>query len=183
MTPVAGPAVVIGVGNVLLGDDGVGVRALDALRAAMRLDASGFPAATRLVDGGTLGADLLPELEGARSLVLLDAVDLDQPAGTVSVLRDEALLAASGRPGGRVPGGVGELLAVARLAGRLPQHLALVGVQVDEANAGPGLSGPVAVAVPRAIEAARGELLRLDALAAAAPRRRVVAGRAEGASA
>lgn len=178
-----GPAVVIGVGNVLLGDDGVGVRALEALRSAARRDPSALPEATRLVDGGTLGVDLLAEIEGARSVLLLDAVDLDQPAGTVSVLRGDAILDA-GAPWGRcIPGGVGELLSVARLAGWLPGHVALVGVQVAATNAGEGLSEVVAAALPRAVAAARAELRDLDGYVDAEQRRRAATGRPEGATA
>jgi hydrogenase maturation protease len=165
------PAVVIGVGNVLLRDDGVGVRVVEALRSVAALDPSALPEATRLVDGGTLGVDLLPAVGGARSLLLLDAVDLDQPAGTVSVLRGDDILAAGGAWGGRVPGGVGELISVARLMGWLPGPVALVGIQVDDTSYGEGLSDPVAAALPCAVERARLELRELDELARAAKAR------------
>jgi len=178
-----GPAVVIGVGNVLLRDDGVGVRAAEALRSAARRDPTALPAATRIVDGGTLGVDLLGLVEGARSLVLLDAVDLDQPAGTVSVLRGDAILAAGGRWGRCVPGGVGELLSVARLMGWLPGPVALVGIQIDDAGFGVGLSERVAAALPRAVEAVCEELRALDGLADAAAPRASGPGHAEGATA
>ena len=114
-TAVDGPAVVIGVGNVLLRDDGVGVRVVEALRSAARHDPTALPESTRLVDGGTLGVDLLSAVEGARSLVLIDAVDLDQPAGTVSVLRGDAI-AGVRRPLGPVRPGRRGRAAVGRPA-------------------------------------------------------------------
>lgn len=160
-----GPAVVIGVGNILLGDDGVGVRAVEALRSEVEREPSTLPAATRLVDGGTLGVDLLDELEGARSLLLIDAVDLGQPAGTVSVLRGDAILDAAGTGGSRGPGGVPELLVAAGLTGWLPRQVALVGVQVDDTDPGTDLSRRVEAALPRAVEAARDVLREQDALA------------------
>jgi hydrogenase maturation protease len=160
-----GPAVVIGVGNLLLRDDGIGVRVVQALRSQQALDPGTLPEATRLVDGGTLGVDLLPNVEGARSLLLLDAVDLDQPAGTVSVLRGDDILTAGGTWGGCIPGGVGELLSVARLMGWLPAPVALIGIQVDDTSYGEGLSESVAAALPRAIERARHELRELDEFA------------------
>ena len=163
-----GPAVVIGVGNVLLHDDGVGVRVVEALRSAAEHDPTALPALTRLVDGGTLGLDLLPAFEGARSLLVLDAVDFDLPAGTVSVLRGDDILSAGGAWGGCIPGGVGELLSVARLMGWLPEPVALVGIQVDDTTYGEGLSACVAAALPRAVETARDELRDLDELAATA---------------
>lgn len=110
----AGPAVVLGVGNVLLRDDGVGVHLVEELRRLAAHDPLAVPDGTRLVDGGTLGLDLLRAVSGARSLLVLDAVDLGQEAGTVSVLRGEAILAPGGREDGATPGSVGEVLAVAR---------------------------------------------------------------------
>ena len=161
----AGPAVVIGVGNVLLRDDGIGVRAVEAMRAAVDRDPASLPPGTRLVDGGTLGMGLLDEVRGARSLLLLDAVDLNQPAGTVTVLRGGDVWAACPRPGPGSPGGVAELLATARLMGWLPTPVALVGVQVGDTSGGVGLSGPVAAALPSAVAAACGELHALEGLA------------------
>jgi hydrogenase maturation protease len=178
-----GPAVVIGVGNVLLHDDGVGVRLIDELRSVAEHDPTALPAATRLVDGGTLGLDLLPTFEGARSLLLLDAVDLDQPAGTVSVLRGDDILTAGGTWGGCIPGGVGELLSVARLMGWLPEPVALVGIQVDDTTYGEGLSARVAAALPGAVETARDELRELDELAETARPRTAGTVEAEGATA
>lgn len=183
MAAMDGPAVVIGVGNVLLHDDGVGVRVVEALRSELERDPGALPEATRLVDGGTLGVDLLPNVEGARSLLLLDAVDLDQPAGTVSVLRGDDILTAAGTWGECIPGGVGELLSVARLMGWLPASVALVGVQVDDTSYGEGLSEPVAAALPRAVERARHELRELDELAEMARPRSDGTVAAEGATA
>ncbi len=79
----------IGVGNVLRGDDAVGVRVVEGLRAAVAGDPHALPAGTRLVDGGTLGLDLLRSIRDARAVVLVDAVRLGGPAGTVSVLRGD----------------------------------------------------------------------------------------------
>jgi hydrogenase maturation protease len=162
MTGTEAPAVVIGVGNIMLGDDGAGVRAVEALRAVADLDPSTLPPETRLLDGGTLGLDLLGAVRGCRSLLLLDAVDLDLPAGTVQVLRGDGILEAGGRWGDATAGGVRELLAVAHLMGWLPDTVALVGIQVDEVGYGVGLSRPVEAALPLAVEAARRELRDLD---------------------
>jgi len=158
------PAVVIGVGNILRGDDGAGVRAVEALRAAWARDPMALPVDTRLVDGGTLGLDLLRTVAEARALVLLDAVDLQLPAGTVRVLRGDDIVAAGGGWGGAADGGVGELLAIARLMGWLPDRVSLVGIQVDAVGFGIGLSEPVEAALPLAVETARHELRVLGGL-------------------
>lgn len=178
-----GPAVVLGVGNVLLGDDGVGVRVVEGLRALGAHDPSALPEGTRLVDGGTLGLDLLRTVDGARCLLLLDAVDLGRPAGTVVVLRGEAILAAGGAWAPSVQGGVAELLSAARLMGWLPDPVAMVGIQVHGTGLGIGLSEHVAAALPHAIATARDELRRLHELADAPAPRTAGAGEAEGAMA
>jgi hydrogenase maturation protease len=152
----------IGVGNVLLGDDGVGVRVVEALEAAARADPGLLPRDTRLVDGGTLGLDLLGTVRDARGLVLVDAVRLGGRAGDVRTL-DAGDLDTLGRtPDGGTGGGVGELLAVARLMGWLPKEVAMVGIEVGELNIGLRLSPAVTGAIPAAVALVRRELRRMD---------------------
>jgi hydrogenase maturation protease len=167
MIATTGAALVLGVGNVLLGDDGVGIRLVDELRRLAACDPAALPPGTRLVDAGALGLDLLSTVHGARSLLLLDAVNLDQPIGTVSVRRGGDIAAASGCGAGSDPGSIGGFLATARLLGWLPDRVALVGVQVTEARPGIGLSPLVEAAVPGAVLAALAELHALDECVAA----------------
>ncbi len=177
------PPVVLGVGNILLRDDGIGVRVVEALRSLAERDPYALPEGTRLVDGGTLGLDLLRTVGDARCVLLLDAVDLGLQPGTVSVLRGDAILAAGSSWGRSVPGGVGELLSVARLMGWLPDPLAMVGVQVHDTSFGVGLSERVAAALPSAVETAREELRDLQEQANLARARAAGASKAEGAMA
>jgi len=170
MSAPSGSLLVLGLGNVLLRDEGVGIHLLRELeRRAASGDVS-LPAGTRLVDGGTMGLDLLPLLAGARAVLLLDALDLRLAPGTVAVLRGDALRA--GVDGTRVVqrAGVGDLLAAARLAGVLPAAVALVGVQPAEIAIGLALSAAVRAALPAAVAAALAELDRLDAGAASEAR-------------
>ncbi len=74
MTGPAPDLAVIGVGNVLRGDDAIGVRVVESLRAAMARDPLALPVRTRLVDGGTLGLDLLTPIRDASAVVLVDAI-------------------------------------------------------------------------------------------------------------
>ena len=165
----AGPAVVLAMGNVLLRDDGVGSRVIGELRRLTERDPLAVPDGTQLVDGGTLGLDLLRTVSGARSLLVLDAVRLGQDAGTVSVFRGDAIHAsdAAGDRRGGTTTGVGELLAAARLMGWLPDPVALVGVQVGDTRLGVGLSPGVDAAVRVVVETVCRELRVLDGLAAA----------------
>lgn len=72
---------VLGLGNLLLSDEGFGVQAVARLR-----DRFTFPAGVELMDGGTLGLGLLPALEDADRIVVLDVVDLRKPPGTLARL-------------------------------------------------------------------------------------------------
>lgn len=159
-----GPAldlVVIGLGNVLRGDDAIGVRVVEGLRALAAGDPRALPASTRLVDGGTLGLDLLRSIRDARAVVLVDAVRLGDPVGTVSVLSGEDIDGPE-RPDDTHPGAVAELVAVARMLGWLPADLALVGIEVADTGVGVGMSSAVAGALPVAMDAVRIELHRMD---------------------
>jgi hydrogenase maturation protease len=156
------PLVVVGVGNVLLRDDGVGVRVAEDLERLAGQEPSRVPARTQVVDGGTLDVGLLRSFEGARAVLLIDGMDLGQPAGTVRVLRGDEITAAGGRAPGGPTGGVGEMLALARLMGWIHGPVALVGIQVADITFNIGLSPQVEAAVPTALEAARLMLWTLD---------------------
>jgi hydrogenase maturation protease len=168
VTPTAAPIVVLGIGNTLLGDDAAGIRVLEALGRLAGLDPSVLPPDTHLVDGGTVGLDLVRTVEGARAVLLLDAVNIDAAPGEVVVLEGDAITTAGARRPGGPAGGLGELLALARLMDWLSGPVALVGVQVGRVAFAPGLTPAVEAAVPVAVETARRTLLDLDATAARA---------------
>jgi hydrogenase maturation protease len=152
-----GGVVIVGIGNVLLRDDGVGVAVVEALRLQLERDPVMLPPGTRLVDGGTLGADLARVAEGAAALILVDGVDLGEEPGTVRVLEGAELMTPTpaGAGSGRsdwAPNGIAGLLAVGRLLGSLPERVALVGIQVGEIDFGSGCSAAVTAALPGALQ-------------------------------
>lgn len=151
-------ALVLGIGNILLRDEGVGVVVARRIEAAREAGDMVMPANTRVVDGGTLGLDLLPMIGDATQVVMVDAVDLKQAPGTVSVLRDEAVQAALSGHVSPHQIGVGDLVAAARLMGIMPPRLTLVGIQPGEIAIGLELTEPVAAAVDVAIDLVRREL-------------------------
>jgi hydrogenase maturation protease len=158
------PVVVLGIGNVLMGDDGVGVRIvaeLETARAAGRVD---LPTGVELVDGGTASLVLLPWLSAARAAVIVDAATDGSEAGTVAVWRDGEVAERSRDGDGRPVTPVGELLAIARLTGVLPTAVSLVGIEPHSVEPGELLSGPVLAAVPAAIETTLAEIHRVAAL-------------------
>lgn len=141
------PVLVLGLGNVLLGDEGVGVHVVQAIAA----DRPPLPAGTQVVDGGTLGLELLPVVSDADALILVDAADLGQEPGAVNVVSGDSLRA---RLAGHVSphqAGAGDLIAAARLMGVLPGRMAMVGIQPGSLEPAVTLSQPVEAAVPRAV--------------------------------
>lgn len=114
---------VLGLGNVLLGDDGVGPLALARLERDYR-----FPPEVRLVEGGTLGLALLGELTQAEHVILVDAVATDQAPGTLVRLDGEAVRDAVRERLSVHQVGVADLLDAARLIGCYPASVVLLGL-------------------------------------------------------
>ena len=166
MTGPAQDLAVIGVGNVLRGDDAVGVRVVEGLRQVAARDPHALPPRTRLVDGGTLGLDLLPSIREARAVVIVDATRLGGPAGTVSVLRGGEIACAADPGGDTAQGVLGELVAMAGFLGWLPSDVALVGIEAADIDVRVGMSPGVAAALPAAMDAVRAELHRMDVVPA-----------------
>ena len=159
MSRVDGPLLVLGVGNILMRDEGVGVRVVERLRVSPEL----LPADVRIVDGGTLGLDLLPLIEEARGLILVDAIDVQAAPGTLVVLRGHDVTGAFGGHVSPHQMGVGDLVAIGELTAVLPEAITLVGIQLAEIDVGLELSEAVEAAVPGAVIAVRDELRAMAA--------------------
>lgn len=122
--PVSAETVVIGVGNPLMGDDGVGLAALELLR-----DGWEFEPHVELVDGGTWGMNLLPVVEGARRVLLLDAIDVGEAPGAQVVLERNALPRYLGTKVSPHQIDLRDVLALAQLRETLPEATVAIGVQ------------------------------------------------------
>jgi hydrogenase maturation protease len=144
-----GRRVVLGLGNALNRDEGLGVSALGPLRARL-----GGRGGIELLDGGVLGMSLLPLVESCRCLLLLDAVDTGAPPGTVTVLaKDEIPLFARVKLSLHQLG-FQEVLEFAAVRGNLPERLGLVGAQPADISTGIGLSPAVEAVLPAVVERA-----------------------------
>jgi hydrogenase maturation protease len=146
---------VLGLGNILLGDEGLGVRVVERLQA--RYD---FGPEVLVLDGGTLGLDLLPYLEDADRLLVVDALELGQAPGTVARLEGDQIPAFLGTKVSPHQIGLADLLVAARLRGSLPDELVLWGAQPAVLDVGLELSPAVAVQVDVLVEKAMAELDR-----------------------
>jgi len=140
----AGRTVVIGVGNRLMGDEGIGVRVVEELKRRS------LPDDVDVVDAGTIGLDLLFVLEGYARAVIVDAAEMGLPAGEVRVL-GPADLAEAGPVSDAHGMGVAQVLELAEAMGLCPANVVLVGVQPDRVGPALDLSKPVEAALAGAV--------------------------------
>jgi hydrogenase maturation protease len=150
------PLLVLGLGNVLLQDDGVGPNAV-----ALLLDRYEAPAGVSVLDGGTLGLSLLPYVEDAKRVILVDAVRTDAPAGALVRLDGRDVLPAVATRLSPHQVGVLDLLDGARFRDRFPSYVALIGIVPDAFDLSMTLTPPVAAALPALVEAIVDDARRL----------------------
>jgi hydrogenase maturation protease len=155
----------LGVGNVLLGDDGLG--SWFAHTFAQRYV---VPPELEVVEGGTLGLELLDCIAGRRVLVVVDAVVTNGGyAGKVVRLEGAAMRAAFGLKLSTHDIALRDLLAAATLLDDLPSAVVVCGVEPAEIVPQVGLSAPVRAALPALDALVAGELARLGCLCTPRP--------------
>ena len=142
----AGRTVVIGLGNPLMGDDGTGLAALERLQSDWVV-----PDDVMLVDGGTWGMNLLPLIETAGRVLMLDAITHGGAPGDVVVLEREQLPKVFALKFSPHQLDMREVLAVAELRGTLPADTCAVGVQPGRVEMGVFLSPEVEGSLDRLV--------------------------------
>jgi hydrogenase maturation protease len=135
--------VVIGVGSPLMGDDGVGVAALEALREEWD-----FEPHVEMLDGGTWGMNLLPFIESAKRVVLIDAIDVGADPGSLIVLERDELPRFLSTKISPHQIDLREVLALAELRGTLPDDTVAIGLQPSRVEMSAELSPVVTCALP-----------------------------------
>jgi hydrogenase maturation protease len=150
---------VVGLGNVLMGDDGVGPHVIEALEAGYE-----FPDGVSVLDAGTPGLDLAPFLMGADVVIVIDSVRADAAPGSLRLYRRDAILkyAPRERLGPHDPGFKQTLLTL-EFAGCGPRDVLLVGVVPETTAPCARLSPAARATVPVAVDAVVAELERLGA--------------------
>ena len=139
---------ILGIGNTLLSDEGVGIRMLAHMQRH-------YPdlADVEYLDGGTLSFTLATWIEAAENLIVVDAAELNAAPGTVEVFSGEEMDRFAGRTKRSVHEvSLGDLLAIAHLTGTLPVNRALVAIQPEKVDWGSCLSNPVKRALPAAAQ-------------------------------
>jgi hydrogenase maturation protease len=148
---------VIGLGNVLMGDDAFGPWVVETLLAGYE-----FPDGVSVEDLGTPGLDLMPYLADVEALVLVDTVRSEAPPGTLCLYRRDEILRHP--PPARLSPhdpGVKEALLTAEFSGQGPREVLLVGAVPADTATGVRLSPALRAAVPLAVSEVLRELERL----------------------
>jgi len=146
---------VLGVGNILLSDEAIGVRLVEALAQRFHL-----PENVEVLDGGTAGMELMEAMANREHLIIADAVVTRKEApGTVVLLRDNEVPTLFCNKISPHQLGLSDVLSALRFTGEFPQKLTLVGVTPASLEPHIGLTPVVAASLECALQAL------LDALA------------------
>jgi hydrogenase maturation protease len=147
--------VVLGIGNILLSDEGVGVRVVEALAAV-----GDWPEEIELIDGGTCGMEMLDQLEELDLLVVVDCVRGGRPPGTPVVLRGAAVPVFFRTKLSPHQIGLADVLASLELTGRAPGETVIVGIEPESLALGMELTPTVAARLPELVDLTQAELAR-----------------------
>lgn len=139
--------VILGIGNTLLSDEGVGIHVLDAL-SKMDLPWEEID----LIDGGTLSFTLAVPIEEADFLVVVDAAQLKSPPGTLRLFKGDEMdsFLLGNRKSSVHEVGLTDLMAIARLTESWPEKRALLAIQPEKLDWGNTPTEPVQSAIPEA---------------------------------
>jgi hydrogenase maturation protease len=148
-----GKTLVLGVGNLLLSDDGVGIHTIRRLQEVAQL-----PEEVQVLDGGTSGLDLLYYLEGVSHLLIVDAIEVDQPPGTLTRLTGDQVPAYLSLKMSPHEIGLPDMLFAAKLRDLYPEEVTIWGVQPATTEVGLDLSPPVVAQLDVLVEKVLEEL-------------------------
>ncbi len=134
----------MGIGNILLSDEGLGVKVVEDLRARYL-----FPEEVTVIDGGTMGLDLLPYLDDRTHMFIVDAIRSDQEPGSVLRLELDDPPAYFRTKISPHQLGISDVLAVAAMGGNLPGKIVLFGAVPKDLSTGLNLSPEASQGVRR----------------------------------
>ncbi len=148
------PILILGIGNILLRDEGVGVRVIEQMQK-MHL-----PDDAELVDGGTAGADLLDVLAERRKVIVIDAVQANCEPGTVLQFTADDLVRPDGVGTSLHELGLGEALTMTKQLGCEPKDVVVFGIKPKDTGCGLELSEEIAASVPKVVELVLAEIAK-----------------------
>jgi hydrogenase maturation protease len=136
------PILVLGIGNILLRDEGVGVRVAEKMKEMT------LPPEVEVIDGGTGGLDMLYHIEGRKKVIVVDAVKAGAPPGTLFRFTDKDLAAKKGTLRSAHGIDFSDVIAAARFLGTKPPAIVFIGIEPQELTASMELSPPMQEKVP-----------------------------------
>jgi hydrogenase maturation protease len=140
---------VMGVGNTLLQDDGIGVHVTETLKASQDPQAN-----YEIIDGGTIGLSLLPEIEDADAVIIVDASEIGEPPGSMRIFHNKEIdLQLSGNKKTVHEVALSDLFSAAAIRGRCPARRALIAIQPASTDLGLKPTPAVKAAIPGACAA------------------------------
>ena len=145
---------VIGIGNILMKDEGVGCHAANLLLSEYE-----FKPEITIIDAGTTGTDLLPYLEEHDRIIILDAVEFEQEPGFIGSIENDDILARLTTKMSMHHMGITDVLSTAKLLDIVPSQLFLLGMQPKDISVGMELTDVVRQRLPRMLEVA---IMKLD---------------------
>jgi len=147
---------VLGIGNLLLQDEGAGVRVVEELEKRYEI-----PECVELLDGGTSGIELLQYIRGRDALILVDVVRSGEACGTITRYDGDDVPALFQSKISPHQLGISDLLATARLLDSLPKQIILFGIEPKSMDTGLELSPEIAAQIPGLAECIAQELQNL----------------------
>ncbi|WP_374277407.1 HyaD/HybD family hydrogenase maturation endopeptidase [Azonexus sp.] len=155
--------VILGIGNILLTDEGVGVRVVEALAAR-----GGLPPGVELIDGGTCGMEMLEPLEDLDALIVVDCVRCGRPPATPVLLKGDDVPVFFRTKLSPHQVSLSDVLASLEFTGRAPGKTVIVGMQPVSMGLGLDLSPEVAARLPELVDLTLAEIAECVALPEAA---------------
>ena len=134
---------VLGIGNIILSDEGFGVRVVEYLEKNFT-----FPENVQLIDGGTLGVELTHFITGTQRLLIIDSIDGGAEPGKIFHLRGEEIKKHFSQKISAHEVGIQEVLTILELTNKKIPHIELIGAQPFSLEAGVELTEPMKKLVP-----------------------------------
>ena len=142
-----GEVVVLGLGNILMQDEGAGVHLVRRLEERYK-----FEPEIEIVDGGTSGLDLLPFFGSDKCLLICDAVNFNKAPGSIGIIENEAILTQLNPKTSLHHLGLADVISVSTLLDKLPRKMVLLGIQPEVMDLDLEMSETVRARIPDMLE-------------------------------
>jgi hydrogenase maturation protease len=147
------PLCIIGLGNILLRDEGVGVHAANTIKQRYT-----FSPDVEIIDGGTMGLDLLPIFEGRDKVLIIDAVDFGREPGYIRTIENDDIPSVLNSKLSVHHINLSDVLFAAKLMDISPSEICLIGIQPQSLDVGLDMTGEIKGKIEILIDAVIGKL-------------------------